>query len=401
VSVCPQAVVHVDADCFYAACELVRRPALRGRPLCVLSSQDACVVAKTYDAKARGITTGMPVWEARRRMPDAVYLPADFAYYGQMSRRMFAVLARFASEVEHYSIDEGFLGLGVLEGDENIADGIRQTVKRELGITVSVGISVTRTLAKMASESNKPDGSTVVPGRQIASFLGTRHVRDIPGIGGRRAARLESAGIQTAADVAMAPPGRVRSLLGRGGMDLWHELNGVAVWPLVSAPRLPKSVARTASLGTVSGERRLIAAHLTHHVARLATELVAKGLLAGRLTVFVRLKSFACERHEVRFAFPSNNFFRFNAAVRQALGAIYSAGEAYRGCGVVARDICRADTAAEDLFGVMRTDARQAGIMRTVAEINHRYGRGTVAPLQCAEPRPGRLRFIYPLISAE
>jgi len=84
-------MAHVDADCFYASCELVRRPALRGRPLCVLSSQDACVVAKTYDAKVHGITTGMPVWEARRKLPEAAFLPADFAYYGQMSHKMFSL----------------------------------------------------------------------------------------------------------------------------------------------------------------------------------------------------------------------------------------------------------------------------------------------------------------------
>jgi len=400
MSAWPQCVAHVDADCFYAACELVRRPALRGRPLCVLSSQDACVVAKTYDAKALGITTGMPVWEARRRCSGAVFLSADFAYYGQMSRRMFSVLARFSPEMEHYSIDEGFLGLKGAGGDAAMADDIRHAIRRELGITVSVGISGTRTLAKMASESNKPDGSTVVPPGQVTSFLMARHVRDIPGIGSRRAALLERHGMVSAAAFAAASAEAIRHLLGRSGTDLWHELNGVAVWPLISAPGLPKSVAKTASLGVVTHDRRLIAAHLTRHVARLATELVAKGLLARRLTVFVRLKSFACERYEIRLTYPGNNFFRFNAAARKALAAIYREGEAYRGCGIVARDICRAATAAGDLFGVMCADTQRAQLMLTVAEINHRYGRDTVAPLRCAGAQPGRLRFIYPLIRA-
>lgn len=402
----PYAIAHVDADCFYASCELVRRPVLRGRPLCVLSSQNACVVAKTYDAKARGITTGMPVWEARRKLPEAIYLSADFAYYGQMSQKMFSILERFTPEVEQYSIDEGFLGMQGLrtlwgKSYAGIADDIRQTVKRELGITVSVGVSVSRTLAKMASEKNKPDGVIVVPCRQIGPFLKAQHVCAIPGIGKSRAALLEKFSLGNAAAFAAAEPGLVHRLLGRSGVNLWHELNGTSIWPLELVPRLPKSVAKTASLGVVSSEKRLIATHLTHHIARLATELVARRLLARRLIVFVRLKSFACERREIRLDYPCNNFFRFNAEVRQALADMYRAGEMYRGCGVVARAISHADAGSEDMFGIMREDARQARLMLTVAGINHRYGRGTVAPFICSNRKPERMQFFYPLLSAK
>ena len=146
----PNAVAHVDADCFFAACELARSPKLRGRPVCVMSSQDACIVAKTYDAKAVGIHTGMPVWEAKKLLPRAVYLPADFTYYGQVADKLIAILSRFTPEVEVYSIDEAFLGLNGIRslwrmGFVEIADTIRATIKSEAGITVSIGISVTKT----------------------------------------------------------------------------------------------------------------------------------------------------------------------------------------------------------------------------------------------------------------
>ena len=110
----PNAIAHVDADCFYASCELTRRPELIGKPLCILSSQDACVVAKTYDAKAAGIKTGMPVWEAKRLLPQATYLPADFRYYGLLSEKMFTILRRYSPDIEIYSIDEDFLDLNGL-----------------------------------------------------------------------------------------------------------------------------------------------------------------------------------------------------------------------------------------------------------------------------------------------
>jgi len=110
----PNAIAHVDADCFYASCEQLRRPDLKGKPICVLSSQDACVVAKTYDAKTAGITTGMPVWEAKRKLPDAIFLPADFRYYGQISDKLFAIIRRYSPVVEEYSIDEGFMDMNGL-----------------------------------------------------------------------------------------------------------------------------------------------------------------------------------------------------------------------------------------------------------------------------------------------
>lgn len=131
----PTAIAHIDADCFYASCERLRRPDLATRPLCVMSSQDACIVAKTYDAKAAGITTGMPVWEAKKLLPQAVFLPADFRFYGLLSGKLFAILRRFSPVVEHYSIDEGFIDLDGLRsywrmGYGDIGDTIRRTPPR-------------------------------------------------------------------------------------------------------------------------------------------------------------------------------------------------------------------------------------------------------------------------------
>src|SRR3989337_4258556 len=96
----PNSIAHVDSDCFYASCEQLRRPDLKGQPLCVLSSQDACVVAKTYDAKAAGIKTGMPVWEAKKLMPTATFVSADFGYYGQVSDQLFTILRRYSPDIE-------------------------------------------------------------------------------------------------------------------------------------------------------------------------------------------------------------------------------------------------------------------------------------------------------------
>lgn len=404
----PNAVAHVDADCFFAACEIARRPELRARPVCVMSSQDACIVAKTYDAKAAGIYTGMPVWEAKRLLPRAVYIPADFGYYGQMSDKLFAILARFSPEVEVYSIDEGFIGMNGIrslwrKSYAEIADTIRAAVKSEAGITVSVGVSVTKTLAKIASDVHKPDGTTLVAGREILPFLGGIKVRSIPGIGANREALLNKFKIFTAADYAQADSALIRRLLGKAGTDLWHELRGTPLFSLELAPKLPKSVARTASLGQVTQDRNLIAAHLSHHTTRMATELATKRYLAQRLTVFLTLKSFASRAVETRFDDPTANVFAFSRAVREAFAQLYSPGEFYRGCGVIATEIRPAAERSLDLFGEVFDDDRKEKLMETVDALNKKYGNHTVSMLAAmsAMKKKTRSRFRLPMFEAE
>ena len=407
VSDWPCAIAHVDADCFYASCELARRPDLRNRPVCVLSSQDACVVAKTYDAKAAGISTGMPVWEAKKRLPQAEYLSADFGYYGQMSDKLFAIFARFSPDIEVYSIDEGFLDLRGLrslwrKGYGEIAQAIREAVRREIGITVSVGVSVTKTLAKIASEFNKPDGTTIVPGRRIAEFLARVKAREIPGIGANREALLGKFGITTALQFIEADEALIRKLMGRSGTDLRRELRGEPVFALELEPRLPKSIARTASLGEITVSRETLVAHLTHHTTRVATELVTKRYLAAKLAVFLRLKSFDSASAEIRLDYPTASYFVLSRAVQAALERLCQPGQLYRGCGVVASDIRFAASVPLDLFGVMEQDGRQGALMGTMDAINGKYGSGTVRMLASLPlKRNGtHRRFNYPLFEA-
>ncbi len=403
----PHAIAHVDCDAFYASCEAVRHPELKGRPICVLSSQHAIVVAKSYAAKALGITTGMPVWEARKRAPQSVFLAADFRYYGQISEQMFAILRSFSPDIEVYSIDEGFLDMNGIrtlwrKSFGQLADAIRLSISRQIGITVSVGIATTRTLAKMASEANKPDGTMIVPGQQIERFLNDIAVADIPGIGRNRAALLNKFNIHTALAFARLDDGRMHRLLGRHGMQLKHELSGRSVLPLELKPGLPKSVARTASMGPVTDDRDIIMAHLSGHVMRLIAELVAKHLLAGRIYLFLTLASFERCGLSLPLEVPSNSLKRVMDTVKSGLCRLFRAGQSYRACGVVASDISSAATATNDLFGRMVADSRQAELMLTVNAINRKYGNRTLslAATRRVKQQPAQPRFRYPVLIA-
>ena len=404
----PNAVAHVDADCFYASCERLRHPELRTTPVCVLSSQNACVVAKTYDAKAAGITTGMPVWEAKKKLPDAIYIPADFAYYGQISDQLFAVLGRFSPALEIYSIDEGFIDLNGLralwrKSFQEIADTIRAEIRNEVGVTVSVGVSVTKTLAKIASEYNKPDGTTVVAGRKIGDFLAQVKIRDIPGIGASRQSLLHKFGMTTAAQLVGAPEPLIRRLLGKSGTDLWHELRGEPVYPLDLLPALPKSIARTASMGEISSDKSVLAAHLTHHTTRLATELITRRYAAGRICLFLTLQSFDKVDAEVRFDPPTANYFAISPMVQAMLDRLFQSDQRYRACGVIATDIAPAASVMPDLFGRVEQDERQGKLLETVDRINRKYGKGTLQMCAASSLRATNRgeRFQLPLFDLE
>ncbi|RMH62065.1 MAG: DNA polymerase IV [Zetaproteobacteria bacterium] len=402
----PRAFAHVDADCFYVSCELIRRPELRGRPVAVMSSQDACVVAKSYDAKARGIATGMPVWEAEKRLPGLVLLPADFRFYGLMSARMFAVLARFSPEIERYSIDEGFLDMEGLRGlfrcdYRTLADRMRRAVREELGITVSIGISVNKLLAKMASEANKPDGSTVVPGRRVAEFLAGRSCGDIPGIGARRAALLRKFGVHTARQLADVGFAQVRRLLGKFGVDIWRELNGEQVFALDMGEALPKSMARTASLGCRTRARRLVEGHLSYHVFRLAMDMTSRGLRARRLRVMLRLGNFERVYADVPLPRASSSYPQLSRAAIRGLDELWPPEREVGACGVIAMSLARANQAQGTLFADDGEETRMLPLWESIARINRKYGRRTVQPAASAvvPERTGRQpRFRYPVI---
>ena len=406
----PRAIAHVDADCFFAACEQLRRPDLAGRPICVMSSQDACVVAKTYDAKAAGITTGMPVWEAKKLMPQAMFLPADFRFYGLLSGKLFAILRRYSPQVETYSIDEGFVDLDGLRaywrmGYGEIGDAIRQAIHDETGLTVSVGVSVTRTLAKMASEANKPNGFSVVSGRHIVEFLAGQQTQDIPGIGSRRAALLRKFNINTALEFARTPEAQVQRLLGRGGMDLWHELNGKSLFGLELHSPLPKSMARTASIGQRTPDIRLVRAHLSHHCFRLAMDMVARGLLARRFSVQLRLANFERVVLTENMSQATQHLHAMQRATTHLLHGLWQEGMEVNGCGIVATEIVPSGHTQTEMFtaGGYKTshEANDLPLWQAMQQMRGRFGNSIIRPantlLRSAASRSQACRFGYPL----
>ena len=288
------AVGHLDADCFYVSAERVRDRFLERKPVGVLGNQGACVIAKSYEMKARGVGTGIPIWEALVKCPDGIYIKRDFRWYEELSRRMLACVREVSPRVEYYSIDEFFFLASPMRGKtfQETAEAIRDRIFREVGVPVTVGLARTRTLAKLISDAAKPFGALAVLNRRAeAKLLAERPVTEITGIAGRRARRLLPWGIRTCLDLARADRRTVRALLTATGEALWWELNGEPTQAIRPRRPLHKALSRGGSFGESTADPVILYAWLVRNLERLIEELDFHETLAGRLTVWVAYKN--------------------------------------------------------------------------------------------------------------
>lgn len=263
---------HVDCDCFYVSAERVRFPHLTGMPVGVLGNHGACIIAKSYEAKAAGVTTGMPIWEALPICPDGVYVKRDFAWYEVLSRKLLALVQEASPRVEYYSIDEMFFTASRAELSDAVS--LQRDISRRVGVPSSVGVAPTKTLAKLCSDGAKPFGCRVVASESDRRDLLARlPVTEVTGIAGRTAAKLAEHGITTCDQFAAAQRAFIRWLLTKTGEDLWWELNGTPVMEVLPRRKVHKFVARGGSIGRPSRDRSRVAAFVVRNVERLIEAL--------------------------------------------------------------------------------------------------------------------------------
>ncbi len=220
--------MHVDMDAFYASVELRRRPELRGRPVIVGGSPRGVVLSATYEARARGVRSGMPSGQARRLAPTATFLPPDFDSYSAVSKSIVQVFRSVTSVVESASIDEAYLevsgALRMFGSARAVGEHIRAVVADEQQITCSVGIGPTKFVAKVASRAAKPDGLVEVPPEQVASFLHPQPVQNMWGVGAPTAGRLHDLGVETVGQLAQTPRDVLRRAFGPHAGSILLEL---------------------------------------------------------------------------------------------------------------------------------------------------------------------------------
>ena len=233
-------IFHADCNNFFASCEILEKPELRDVPMAVAGDPEervGVVVAKNELAKKYGVKTTDTVWQAKKKCPGIVFVPPRHHYYKEISDQVNLIYRDYSDYVEPASIDESYLDLsGTLEyyhlSARELADTIRERVKREIGITISVGVANNKVFAKMGSDYKKPDATTVILGEDYKEILWPLPVSDLMFAGKASVKLLNSKNIYTVGDLALQSKERVVSLLGKGGETLWAYANGLDEEPV-------------------------------------------------------------------------------------------------------------------------------------------------------------------------
>jgi nucleotidyltransferase/DNA polymerase involved in DNA repair len=372
----PSAIAHLDADCFYVSAERVRRRFLSGKPVGVLGNQGACVIAKSYEMKARGVKTGTPIWEAVTLCPDGVYLKRDFRWYEVISRKMLEVVRTFSPRVEYYSIDEFFFEVIPRAGSlPDEAAALRDHVLKAAGVPVTVGVG--RTLDKLISDTAKPFGAVAVTDPDAERALLERTpVTEVSGIAGRRAARLAPFGIHTCLDLTLADRRLIRDLLTVVGEGLWYELNGDPVFPLHTERPPHKMLSRGGSLGGASDDTERLNAWVARNVERLVEELEFHVVATGALSVYLQHKDGSEGFARAELASHTDRFDRLLEAAQACFRRAWRPGRAATRMHLMASQLRRPGYVERGLFDP--PDEQAWDVARVKREVNARLGRFTL-----------------------
>ncbi len=291
-------ILHVDLDAFFAAVEQRDRPDLRGKPVIVGGGgpgDRGVVSAASYEARKFGVRSAMPLRTAGRLCPNGVFLPVDGAKYQRVSREVMAILRRFTPLVEPISIDEAFLDVtgshGLFGDGASIARQVKQAVRDEVDLTVSVGVASTKLVAKVASELRKPDGLVVVPSGEEAAFLAPLPISRLWGVGPSTANALRDFGVVTIGDLASLPGEALTRRFGKHGASLTLRARGVDPDP-VDNPDVAKSIGHEHTFDVDTSDRDVIERTLLAMADGVAGRLRSSGVKAGTIAVKIRDSSF-------------------------------------------------------------------------------------------------------------
>ena len=290
-------ILHADLDAFYASVEQLDNPSLRGKPVAVGGSSEGrgVVAAASYEARRYGVRSAMPMRTALQRCPDLVRVDARFGRYAEVSRQVMAIFRDITPLIEPLSMDEAYMDVTesvTLElTPEDIARIVKQRVKREVGLTISVGAGASKSVAKIASDLDKPDGLTVVPPGTEAEFLGPLPVGTLPGVGPKTRERLQAEGVTTIGDLAALSDDWLMGNLGRNGSYM-KRLSLGRDDREVQTHRDTKSVSSETTLARDTGDPEVLE-ELVRRLSRdVSRSLERRGLMGRTVKVKLRLSDF-------------------------------------------------------------------------------------------------------------
>ena len=395
----------VDGNNFFVSCERVFDPSLEGKPVAVLSNNDGCCISRSNEFKALKIPMGTPYFQLKPLIEPygLVLRSSNYELYGDLSRRVIAVLGNFSPDVEQYSIDEAFIHVTLPPGGDYGEFGrtVRRTILQWVGIPCGVGFAPSRTLAKIANHIGKkrPEGVFVMPDdpREILENL---PVSEVWGVGRRLAPKLEKLGLRTAWLLACADANDLRRKFSVILAKTILELRGESVMEHEDPEAPPQSVSHSRSFGRPVTELDELAESVCTYTARAAEKLRRERQLAAGVNVYFQYyPEYSPEKlaggitsASVPFETPTADTGAMLAAIRPRLRGMFLPGRRYKKSGVVFFGLESGENRQTDLFASSDGDEKADRLSHALDRINARYGRGMVFHLSEGIEKPWRMK---------
>lgn len=375
----------VDCDSFFVSCEQKRNTNLKGQPVCVLSNNDGCVISRSKEAKKMGIKMGEPFFMAKKDHPKAIYITADHEYYKEVSNHIMSILKNFSPFVQIYSIDEAFIDLTGLtrlykRNYYKLAKHLRSKILEEVDIPVSIGVSSTKTLSKLASDKAKniSDGIYLIGKQKIKKELRHTNIEEIWGIGRRLTKNLKRHGVLTAEELVEKTDKWLDSKIGIHGIEMRHELLGEMVSIVTNEVKTPKSIQNTRAFGMFTNDFNFIKNELNKHIHTSCRKLRKYETKCLQIGVMLRTKDFRVFYTKQDLITPTDFELEISNLAINLLKEIYNPNILYRSTGVILDKIGEQGTEQLSLYSDNTIETKKKNLAKCFDKLESKFGKNIV-----------------------
>lgn len=383
-----RSILHCDMNNFYASVECMLDPSLKEYPIAVCGSQEerhGIVLAKNYKAKAFNVQTGDVIWEAKKKCPNLVVVPPHYEEYIKYSKLAREIYSRFTDQVEPYGMDECWLDISGTEGvfgpPEDVANEIRETVKFELGLTISVGVSFNKIFAKLGSDMKKPDAVTVISKDSFKEKVWSLPASDLLGVGRATDRKLKDYGIKTIGELANFDVNILEMKLGKNGVSLWKFANGNDTSPVMKIGLLPPVKSVGHGITTVEDlindqEVWLVMLELCQDIGH---RLKKHGLCAEGVAIFIRDNTLQHNQWQTKLELPTQSAMVVAKTAFNLFKKRYRWGNPIRSVTVQAINLVSQDAPRQiGMFMDAEKQEKMERLDRCIEDIRARFGKNII-----------------------
>jgi len=390
-------ILHIDGDSFFASCAQAVYPHLRGKPV-VTGSERGVVTAASTEAKKLGISRQTSMYEIKKYFPQCIIVESNYEIYELFSQKMFAILRRYSPDVEKYSVDEGFVDLsGVLksrrrEGDwaigwgggeederRRLGETIKNEIEKSLEISVSVGIGPNKSIAKLASNFQKPSGLTVVKPEEIENFLKQIPIEDVWGIGRATTKLLQNYRIKTAGDFAKKDEKFVRAVLTKPGIEIWHELNGEYIFTIDPTVKTSfQSISSTHTFTPPSSDKNFVYSQLVTNLECACQKARLYNLHTNKISFFLKGQDFSYKYGAIDLPEKTATPTVIMKKMHGIFNTLFQQGKLYRATGVILSNLSKMEDVQESLLEDQVQTGKSSAVFGAIDGLSRKYGERVV-----------------------